>query len=53
MVDAGAKVLPLMKVGARWRTAIPPQLAYGAQGDPPVVGPNETILAEVELLEIK
>jgi FKBP-type peptidyl-prolyl cis-trans isomerase FklB len=53
MVDAGAKVLPLMKVGARWRTAIPPQLAYGAQGDPPAVGPNETILAEVELLEIK
>jgi len=53
MVDAGAKVLPLMKVGARWRTAIPPDLAYGAEGDPPAVGPNETILAELELLEIK
>ena len=53
MVDAGAQVLPLMKVGARWRTAIPPELAYGAEGDPPAVGPNETILAEVELLEIK
>jgi FKBP-type peptidyl-prolyl cis-trans isomerase FklB len=53
MIDAGAQVLPLMKVGARWRTAIPPDLAYGAEGDPPAVGPNETILAEVELLEIK
>ncbi|MHC4784579.1 MAG: FKBP-type peptidyl-prolyl cis-trans isomerase N-terminal domain-containing protein [Planctomycetota bacterium] len=53
MVAAGAQVLPLMKVGGRWRTAIPPQLAYGAAGDPPAIGPNETILAEVELLEIK
>ena len=53
MVDAGAQVLPLMKIGARWRTAIPPDLAYGAEGDPPAVGPNETILAEIELLEIK
>jgi FKBP-type peptidyl-prolyl cis-trans isomerase FklB len=53
MVAAGAEVLPLMKVGGRWRTAIPPHLAYGAAGDPPAVGPNETILAEVELLEIR
>ncbi|MHC4081965.1 MAG: FKBP-type peptidyl-prolyl cis-trans isomerase N-terminal domain-containing protein [Planctomycetota bacterium] len=53
MVAAGAQVLPLMKVGARWRTAIPPHLAYGAAGDPPAIGPNETILAEVKLLEIK
>ena len=53
MVDAGAQVLPLMKAGARWRTAIPPDLAYGAEGKPPAIGPNETIRADVELLEIK
>jgi FKBP-type peptidyl-prolyl cis-trans isomerase FklB len=53
MVEAGARVLPTMKVGARWLTAIPPQLAYGAAGDPPAIGPNETILAEVELVEIR
>jgi len=53
MVDAGAQVLPLMKAGGRWRTAIPPHLAYGAEGSLPAVGPNETILAEFELLEIK
>jgi hypothetical protein len=53
MVAAGAQVLPMMKAGARWRTAIPPELAYGAEGSPPAIGPNETILAEIELLEIR
>jgi FKBP-type peptidyl-prolyl cis-trans isomerase FklB len=52
-VAAGAQVLPMMKAGARWRTAIPPELAYGAEGSPPAIGPNETILAEIELLEIR
>jgi FKBP-type peptidyl-prolyl cis-trans isomerase FklB len=53
MVEAGAQVLPRMKVGAKWLSAIPPDLAYGAAGSPPAIGPNETILAEVELLGIR
>ena len=52
-LEAGARVLPRMKVGSRWLTAIPPDLAYGPGGRYPVIGPNETILVEVELVEIK
>jgi FKBP-type peptidyl-prolyl cis-trans isomerase FklB len=53
MVEAGARVLPRMKVGATWLTAIPPELAYGPGGRYPDIGPNETILAEVQLVEIR
>ena len=53
MIKESFKVLPRMKVGARWLTAIPPDLAYGPAGDPPAIGPNETLLVEVELVEIK
>ena len=49
---AGARVLPLMRVGARWQVAIPPQMAHGAAGLGPV-GPNESLLADVELVGIK
>lgn len=45
------EVLPLMKVGSKWRVFIPPKLAYGGQGNTDV-GPNETLIYEIELLKI-
>jgi peptidylprolyl isomerase len=41
-----------MKVGGRRMLTIPPELAYGAQGYPPAIGPNETLVFVVDLLEI-
>lgn len=43
--------IPGMKVGGQRLLAIPPDLAYGAQGSPPAVGPNETLWFVVEVLE--
>ncbi len=44
----------LMKVGAKYRFVIPPQLAYGARGTPGgPIGPNETLIFEVELIDIR
>ena len=43
----------LMKVGDKFRFFVPPQLAYGESGAGGVIGPNATLIFDVELLEIE
>lgn len=43
----------LMTIGDRFEFFIPPHLGYGANGAPPNIGPNEALVFEVELLDIK
>jgi FKBP-type peptidyl-prolyl cis-trans isomerase len=43
----------LMPVGSKFRFWIPSYLAYGEQGSPPVIGPNELLIFDVELLGIE
>ncbi|MEE9322630.1 MAG: FKBP-type peptidyl-prolyl cis-trans isomerase [Granulosicoccus sp.] len=45
--------LQLMNVGSKYRFVIPSDLAYGDQGAGQSIGPGETLVFEVELLEIK
>jgi len=42
-----------MKVGGRRELVIPPVLGYGAQGSPPQVGPNETLVFVIDLLAVR
>jgi FKBP-type peptidyl-prolyl cis-trans isomerase FklB len=46
-------VIPRMHVGDRWKVVIPPALAYGDQGALPRIGPNQALVFDIELLDIK
>jgi peptidylprolyl isomerase len=41
-----------MRKGGRRKLVIPPELAYGAQGSPPAIAPNETLIFVIDLLEV-
>ena len=42
-----------MKVGGRRQLVIPPDLAYGKQGQPPAIKPNSTLVFVIDLLEVR
>lgn len=44
--------LQLLREGGSAKLLIPPELAYGARGAPPAIGPNATLLFQVELLAV-
>lgn len=52
VIAGWTEALKLMKTGSKWMLFIPPQLAYGEQGAGGVIGPNEVLIFELELLEI-
>lgn len=53
VIKGWVEALQLMNVGDKFELAIPSDLAYGAKGSGQSIGPDATLLFEVELLEIK
>jgi FKBP-type peptidyl-prolyl cis-trans isomerase FklB len=53
VIKGWAEALQLMPVGSKWQLFIPPNLAYGSRGGGRNVGPDTTLVFEVELLGIK
>lgn len=46
-------VLPLMAEGSKWQVYIPSDLAYGARGAGANIGPNETLIFDIELVKVQ
>ena len=53
VIKGWTEALQLMKVGSKWQLFIPSELAYGERGAGKDIGPGQTLLFEIELLEIK
>lgn len=52
VIPGWVEALQLMKVGSKWRLFIPSSLAYGPNGAGGVIGPNATLIFDVELLKV-
>lgn len=52
VIKGWTEALQLMPVGSKWQLFVPPDLAYGARGAGADIGPNETLVFDVELVSI-
>ena len=52
VIPGWQEALKLMKVGSKWQLFVPAGLAYGEKGAGSAIGPNATLIFEVELLSI-
>ena len=53
LIDGWEEALQKMRKGEKWLLIVPPELAYGARGKPPIIKRNATLVFEMELVDFK
>lgn len=53
VIPGFSEALSLMKPGAKWQVFMPPELGYGPAGAGAAIGPNETLIFEIELISVE
>jgi FKBP-type peptidyl-prolyl cis-trans isomerase FklB len=53
MIPGWRDIITRMHVGDHWQVFIPPDQAYGIRGSPPRIGPNEALVFDIHLLDVK
>ena len=53
VIQGWQEALPMMKEGAKWQIFVPAKLAYGERGAGPMIGPEATLVFDIELMKIK
>ena len=52
LIQGWVEALSLMKEGDSWQIVLPSDLAYGPSGAPPDIGPNQTLVFDMELIGV-
>jgi FKBP-type peptidyl-prolyl cis-trans isomerase FklB len=53
VIPGWQEALQRMKVGDKWQVVVPPELGYGLAGAGRLIGPNATLIFEIELLDVQ